>query len=366
MNIVHQHYPGFIDLVPNAVYLVVGAGLRGGVQILKHVRPVIVTDFDNGFRREETPDGAVYTRLRKPIADVSDDCNVIDATGFEGRSAPAIIIEKGREGRIFYQDIFTELQTLTEFHGDDPSQGLVSHGHLVDRFVSTYRYLNRDLRIEMPAAIPTETTPIRVGHYVYSDAERLLPFHKRIAEASPGELNLSISAIGRGARALQDHDVDSAELERRSRTVNDWAASGFELGENLTEVERLADLANSGRRRAAVVEAVSIFEVGLLQARDRLSPGDKGRSSRNIGSEDLTLKALVNRVLPYLLKQFDGDPCSLIKRANELRELRNDVVHKRHEPDHAQVGEALTTVHTILAILDLPDLFKANWKRRID
>ena len=73
---------------------------------------------------------------------------------------------------------------------------------------------------------------------------------------------------------------------------------------------------------------------------------------------------LVNRVLPHLLRHFDGEPGSLIKRANELRTIRNNVVHQRHEPTAEEVNHVLSVVHTTLAILELPDQFKGNWKRK--
>ncbi|EJL29497.1 hypothetical protein [Novosphingobium sp. AP12] len=365
VHIVHQYYPGFIDVLPNTLYLVDGAGLRGAVHVVGHVRPLVVTDFANGLTRFEGEGGAVYTRLERPIGDVDDASNVVDAKGLEGRSAPTIAIEKGRAGRIFYQDVFTELQTLTEITTPNSSAGLIAHGQLVGRFVAAYRFVHKDPRLEMPSAVPIETTPLRVGYYLYSPQERALPFDKRIARAWPNELHLSIAALGRGVRSLRDHDVAPELLEKRSFDLNAHLCNGFALSENLLELERLVDLAfTGGRRRAAIVEAVSLFEVGLLQARDRLPAGERAKSSGSRASEDLTLKMLVNRVLPHLLRQFDGEPGPLIKRANEMRSIRNSVVHQRHEPSLDEVNHVLSVVHTILVILELRDKFKGNWKRK--
>jgi hypothetical protein len=314
VQIVHQYYPGFIDVLPNSVYLIDGAGLRGGVHVVRHVRPLVVTDFLNSLTQVKGEKGAVYTRLERPIRDIDDNSIVADATGLEGRSAPTIAIEKGRNGRIFYQDLFTELQTLTEITTPDSSAGLIAHDQLVGRFVAAYRYLHKDPRLEMPSGA-IETTPLRVGHHMYSTGERALPFEARIAQAWPNELHLSIAALGRGVRSLRDHDVAPQLLEERSRNLNAHLCNGFVLSENLLELERLVDLAfNGGRRRAAIVEAVSLLEVSLLQARARLPVGERAK----IAPDDLTLKMLVNRVLPHLLRHFDGEPGPLIKRANEM------------------------------------------------
>jgi hypothetical protein len=365
VHIVHQYYPGFIDVLPNTLYLVDGAGLRGAVHVIGHVRPLVVTDFANGLTRFEGEGGAVYTRSERPIGDVDDASNVVDAKGLEGRSAPTIAIEKGRAGRIFYQDVFTELQTLTEITTPDSSAGLIAHDQLVGRFVAAYRFIHKDPRLEMPSAVPIETTPLRVGNYFYSPQERALPFDKRIAEAWPNELHLSIAALGRSVRSLRDHDVAPELLEKRSYDLNAHLCNGFALSENLLELERLVDLAfTGGRRRAAIVEAVSLLEVSLLQARDRLPAGERAKSSGSRAPDDLTLKMLVNRVLPHLLRHFDGEPGPLIKRANEMRSIRNSVVHQRHEPSLDEVNHVLSVVHTILVILELPEKFKGNWKRK--
>lgn len=364
-SIVHQHYPGFIDVLPNTLYLVDGAGLRGGVHVVRHVRPLVVTDFDNGLRRFEADDGRVFTRLAHAIDDISDESNVVDARGLEGRAAPTIAIEKGPQGRIFHQDVYTELQTLTEFIAPDSSNGLINHGHLVRRFISTYRYLHPDPRLEMPTEVPIETTPLRVGRYIYNAAERALPFDKRIERAWPAELHLSIAALGRGVRSLRDHDVPAEQLEKRSYDLNAWLCNGFELSENLYELERLVDLAfNGGRLRAAIIEAMSLLEVGLLQARDKLPPNDRTKSSRGRSPDELTLKALVNGVLPHLLRQYDGDPGPLIKRANEAREIRNRIVHQRSQPTMEDTNLVLSVVRTTLSIVEISDAFKGNWQSR--
>ena len=61
-----------------------------------------------------------------------------------------------------------------------------------------------------------------------------------------------------------------AEVRARGERLAGHLGNGFALSENLLAVERLADLAFSGQRpRSAVVEAMSIAEVGILEAQQR-------------------------------------------------------------------------------------------------
>ncbi|WP_298335626.1 hypothetical protein [uncultured Erythrobacter sp.] len=216
VSIVHQYFPGFIDVVPNSQFVVDAPDLRGSVQIISHVRPLVVTDFENRLVTV-SEDAGEMTRIARPITNVADDSLSAMATGREGRLGPIFAIEKPVTGRIFYQDIYTELQTCTETADTKESAGLQGHARLLERLIGTYRYLTPDPRLAMADETPADTTPLRVGFYRYRDRERLLPFTERIQNALPSSLSLSIMSYKTAAKALQDHDP--ANLETRSEQL---------------------------------------------------------------------------------------------------------------------------------------------------
>ena len=361
VSIVHQHYPGFIDVVPNSQFIVDSPDLRGSVQIIAHVRPLVVTDFANSLVTVAVGHGHI-TRLAKPIPAVAEDSISAGGTGLEGRSGPMFAVEKAVDGRIFFQDIFTEVMTCTETTDTNASAGLQGHSRLLDRLIGTYRYIKPDPRLSMAAEAPADTTPLRVGFYRYSDLERAAPFPKRIQNAAPSSLQLSIMSYKTASRALQDHE--RATLIDRSEQLGSWLLSGFALPENLAEIERLADLAfTAGRLRAAVVESMSILEVGILEARARaVKAGDAPWAIRK-DPEQLTFRDIINKILPLLLKQYDGPVGDMVKIAHEARETRNRVVHKGHRPSLEEANQVLSTARKILAILELPNLYKGNYKK---
>lgn len=362
VSIVHQHYPGFIDVVPNSQFILDAPDLRGSVQVVSHVRPLIVTDFSNGLVTVPVGDGRM-TRIARPIPNVADDAVSADATGREGRSAPIVAIEKAVTGRIFYQDIYTELLTCTEAPDTNESAGLRGHAKLIERLVGTYRYLKPDPRLSMASEVPADTTPLRVGFYRYSDEERNMPFADRIQNASPPSLSLSIMSYKTASRSLQDHE--RASLHDRCEQLGSWLLTGFSLPDNLAEIERLADLAfNTGRFRAAIVEAMSILEAGILQARARASlAGDAPWAIRK-DPDQLTMRDIVNKILPLLLKGYDGPVGEMVEIANEARLIRNKVVHKGYQPSIEEANQVLSAARQILSVFELPDLYKGNFRKR--
>ena len=363
VSIVHQHVPGFIDVVPNSQFVVDAPDLRGSIQVISHIRPLVVTDFENALVTVPE-DAGQMTRITRPITNVADDALSAAATGKEGRSGPIFAIEKPVTGRIFYQDIYTEIQTCTEAADTNESAGLQGHGRLLERLVGTYRYLKPDPRLAMADEIPADTTPLRVGFYKYSEQERRKPFTERIQNATPSSLSLSMMSYKTAAKALQDHDL--ANLEDRSEQLGSWLLSGFRLTENLAEIERLADLAfRTGRLRAAVVEAISVLEAGILAARLRASREGGAPWAIRRDPDQLTLKDVVNKVLPLLLKTYDGSIGDMVQIANKARIIRNRVVHKGHQPSIDETNQVLSTARKILSILELPDLYKGNYKAKI-
>jgi hypothetical protein len=362
VSIVHQHYPGFIDVMPNSQFILDAPDLRGSVQIISHVRPLVVTDFANELVAVPVGDARI-TRIARPIPNVADDAISADATGREGRSGPIVAIEKAVTGRIFFQDIYTEVLTCTEAPDTNESSGLQGHARLIERLVGTYRYLKPDPRLPMASDVPADTTPLRVGFYRYSDKERSMPFAERIQNASPSSLSLSIMSYKTASRALQDHE--RAFLHDRCEQLGSWLLTGFSLPDNLAEIERLADLAfNTGRLRAAIVEAMSILEAGILEARARASAAGDAPWAIRKDPDQLSMRDIVNKILPLLLKSYDGPVGDMVEIANEARLTRNKVVHKGHQPSIEETNQVLSSARKILSILELPDLYKGNYKRK--
>jgi hypothetical protein len=132
----------------------------------------------------------------------------------------------------------------------------------------------------------------------------------------------------------------------------------------LLAIERLVDLGFSGKQvRPAVAEAMSIAEVAILQAQQRSKAelcclGDIRKP------DEVTWKFLINGILPALLDLFDGDKASMMRVANEALCLRHRVVHEGYSPTEQELNQVLSFVRTLLVLLELPDQFRGNWKRR--
>ena len=80
--------------------------------------------------------------------------------------------------------------------------------------------------------------------------------------------------------------------------------------------------------------------------------------------DEVTWKFLINAILPALLDLFEGDKASMMRRANEVRCLRHGVVHEGYSPTRDEADKVLSFTRVLLTVLEVPDQFKGNWKRR--
>ncbi len=358
-TIVHQYYPGFIDLPAPSPYLIASDDVSGLVRVMGHVRPLIITDFDNELIRRRLGPNEFQIDLRKTIAKVNYESISAELKGNEGRSGLALAIEKDIAGRVFYNDLFTSLQFHWEVSNVENAAELLPYRLLLKKFIGTYRFVNPDTRVAVSADI-LAPNPIRVGAYMYSQSELHMTYQERLLRTKPRALRVSTASYGRAARALQDHDGDTDLLQARGQTVAGYLANGFGLSENLMEIERLADVALSeGRTRSAVVEAMSVFEAGLIAARNREPGMPKKANPRNENWQ-----FLMDSVLPKLLDLYQGDKAQWIREGNGVLEIRHCIVHRNHIPSKEEAARVLAFIRHMFSILEVPDDFKGNWRRR--
>jgi hypothetical protein len=337
--------------------------LEGVVHIRSHVRPLIVVDFDNEIVCRELPDHRRHTDIRRPISSMSMDAIAANAAGHEGRSGPVVVVEKAVRGRVAYQDVYTELLIGAEYDDEAEMHQLTAHRQLITRFLGAYRFIHPDPRVEISEGIPGETNPLRIGFYQYAMHERALAFEERMGQARPSHLDPSIVALGRGARALQDHVANATATQERAYQIGGFLINGFKLSENLVEIERLAELAfNQNRPRSAIVEAISILELGILSHRRRMQSVLIAHGYRGSEPQERTMQFVFNKVLPSLISLYNGDKSSIMRRANDVLTLRHNVVHRGYQPNKADANTVISLARVILSIFELPEHFRADWK----
>ncbi|WP_157505404.1 hypothetical protein [Geminicoccus roseus] len=362
-TIVHQYYPSFIDL-PVGRYLVDSDDLKGMIEVLEHVRPLVITDFSNAIINRPEKKGKIFSDIKRPIHRISRDSIAADAVGNEGRVALAIVLEKPVNGRVFYHDAYTSLLIVSEFGHDKTPDDISFHQPLLKRFIGTYRCVTSDLRTSFFEGAPDAVNAVRIGHRYYTDKERDVPFQERLlAIDTDVDLRPCLLGLGKGARGLQDHYDDEAKTTEKGHHIGKYLIDGFKPPENIIEIEKLANLAfNDEKLRPAVAEAMSILEISIL------SHQRKFKRFLNISKQneekEVTWKFLMNGMLASLLDLYEhnGSKGKVIKNANWVLDVRHKVVHDGYNPSKDEVDRVLSFAKTLITIFEMPEDYKGNWK----
>lgn len=352
---VQTHYPGFIDISPGCNFLVVHEDLKAVVTIQSHKRPLIVTDFGN-YLTEGKHDrrGRTRARIKRPIQKVSDNSISATATGSEGGSNILIAVERRRDGRIFFNGMYTEIHVIWEVVAPNRPEDLRPASKLLERFISLYRYHSSDTRIRIMDGRPLDPSPWRTGYVPYGAEALRKPWHQRLSEVKFPDLPISLISFKEAARALRDHETSDEIRGQRERAIGSWLIGGYGLSENLLEIERIADLAFiDGRFRSAVVEAMSILEISILQARSRHSRRTTLNQKQEIG-----WKEIKNKILPEILSSYEievDDVCRSIARSIDIR---HSAVHGAYQPSIDEAAFVLSTARILISTLELPEKVK--------
>lgn len=352
---VQTHYPGFIDISPGCNFLVVHEDLKAVVTIQSHKRPLIVTDFGN-YLTEGKHDrrGRTRARIKRPIQKVSDNSISATATGSEGGPNILIAVERRRDGRIFFNGMYTEIHVIWEVVAPNRPEDLRPASKLLERFISLYRYHSSDTRIRIMDGRPLDPSPWRTGYVPYGAEALRKPWHQRLSEVKFPDLPISLISFKEAARALRDHETSDEIRGQRERAIGSWLIGGYGLSENLLEIERIADLAFiDGRFRSAVVEAMSILEISILQARSRHSRRTTLNQKQEIG-----WKEIKNKILPEILSSYEievDDVCRSIARSIDIR---HSAVHGAYQPSIDEAAFVLSTARILISTLELPEKVK--------
>ncbi|BBK43201.1 hypothetical protein STVA_32210 [Allostella vacuolata] len=322
---------------------------------------MVVVDFNNDFKTR--PDGAkTYTELLHPIPQIETDSLVVHAADARGRPQPIIAVEKKINGKIFMKDIYTTINVSWEMVDPMEARVISKFSSVLKRFIGAYRYIHPDVRAPIEVYLEDIEMPLKVANYFYNPYERSLPLERRILYAYTEKFSPLVFSIRQAARGLQDIESNSEEIGKIAERVGSYLFNGFELSENLFALEKIVDSAFIHKQyRSAVVEAMSIFEIAIYEERQkymiilRKSPNFKIKI-------DAAWKYLVNSILPSILDLYSEDKSDLMAWANRTLQLRNAIVHKGYMPTAEETDMALSFVRTLLAIFDIPEQFRANWK----
>jgi hypothetical protein len=357
----HTYYPAYIDIVPNVAFITPINSKPVYIHIVRHLKALEVTDFDNSLYEEPKGD-LLLPMIRKPINGVQPD-RVVSMNGKDAWDGYGIVMaqEWSLAGKIFRNTSYTEIVVGWEIRETRQAGNLHIFYEALRKLLYTYRYLTPDLRARLGPALKAHVPTIRRGVCNYKNPRAPVALD-RLRDNEPRHWRLDTLSFKEYVGGVASHSSRFGNLEQRTTNIGSYLMDGFVLPDTIAALEAVAEeCLQSGNYRIAIVEAISLAEMTILAAWRRLH--DNITIRRNIDATDgHTLKFLFEKLLPIILSFYDGDRGPLLGHLRSAVQIRHRVVHGGFRPVAEEADKVLSTVRRLILIIEIPNKYKRDWQ----
>jgi hypothetical protein len=346
-------YPGHIAVLPNSAFRVLVDRTLTMLHIVRHVSPVVVTDFANSLIKEKK-DGKTYIFLSQEIPSKPLDTLSTEFSSSKGAKG-VFVVTKNHNYKLYRTQSFTEITVGVEVDDIQASNAgsPVYFSKAIDRFLEIYRVVAADGWVQPPTRLRRNYPVIREGHSPYRpDLLHLEPF-KRLAEHIPKNFTPIILSYSEFADDLPNENIDINDITER--VGHHLAVDTRISAAQEAIIECYETLITTKNHRFAVVEAFSIAEVVsfdfILQMRKQDDQLDQALAKCEMKNR-LTMGKIIRAFFPGLFKtQMVAFP-RLIADLDQLCKLRNKVVHTRSDASGEEAELALNSVQRLILAIE--------------
>lgn len=359
----NSFYPGYIAVPPNSVFLVQLPELVCVLRVVRHVRPIVVTDFGNDFIEIER-DGLRFQRLRREIA--VEPANTIAAHGRRqgGGPEPLFFVTKEHDYCLYRRQAFTEVTVGYESArleaGRGPAPGIWRD--VLTRFITLYRLVAVDVSVAPPMRLRRDFPVVRSAVVRYGAVRDMSTVEERVLRHLPRTFHPELFKVDEFYRGLRPPPpLAGPDLERLGYHVRAGTAI---LGVQEAVVDAFEQIKEHQNPRFGLIDVFSAAEVATFDFLNQLRRGDHELDKRLRKKESdgaLTMRVAINSFLPGLLAEQMKTWPDLIKDLDVARKRRDGALHRGESVAGEEAVAAVNAVqHLVFAIEDYSGRFGAG------
>jgi hypothetical protein len=344
----NAYYPGPIGLPENSVFQVKVEGRDTLLFLVRHLRPVAVTDFGNDFTL--IVDGTKrHLALKRPIPALDPDLITVDIRTTAGKVETIAGYGKGHEYVLYRRPSFTEFTLGVEVSSlENPESNESFLLTAIEKLLLLYRVATTDVRVALPDRLKQDFPVIRTLAVAYKPvAPRFEAYDRVLAHFPRVFVRPTIMSYKEYEKFLPVFRHDIREMAAR---IGHHLASGTEVSDAQQALTDSFDvLVSGGSPRFVLVEALSVAEVLVFDLLNtvRTSRPELDRKLKRIeGRHRLTLA----KALGFLPEIMGSDLPKREAMADLYRavERRNKTLHERLDVGTEDATSALNAVQQLL------------------
>ncbi|MED4069612.1 hypothetical protein [Priestia megaterium] len=343
--VVELFYPGYIGLEEGTAYLVNIESRISVIKIQNHLRPLEILDFDNSIVETHT-EKELAVQLKNSDLSISPNNNI--ALRYDNEKVFKVIDYSNTYYKFFTPRSYTQL--IMSFEVDDVgcSDEFEYYTNVLERFISLYRSLTRDIKIRMPNELLDKDLVIRVDAISYTTEELKLPPEERLTK--PAEFDLKIHKVKFDRQELNlpevNHNISKCTEGMITLLNSEYKISDAE--EALLKAFEEAKLNNNYKytllESFIAVESIVMKFVNEIKIQKGVSKSKLKEYKTEVG-----IGYVLNIELPLLLDLSDEER-KIIGNVNNIRKKRNSVVH---EGEDVSKKEAETALNSAIKLMDM-------------
>jgi len=335
-------YPGYIGLKENVIYQFSVLDRLATVKILQHKSAVEIIDFDNSLTYDE-----FGTVLAKPKFDISLE----NLTMTIGEQDIYKVIDYQDDKDIIFKSIdYTELQISFEIEEafKEGIHDVIYYTSALEKFINTYRFITNDINVQVPTNALFEELIVRTYtlHYTPEDLSED-EFYRLTKERTLGEFTINrLYGSHAGARRV-GHDIDSC-----SEMMTDFFRDNHTIPNGRQALLKAYEEAYINRNyKYALLEcfiAIESVVVGYLTA-EKLKRGISKKKVDDYKTQ-VGISYLLNIEFP-LITTLNEDEKKIIFAVNEVRKIRNGVVHEGKDVSEKEAKKSIESVDKLMKLI---------------
>jgi len=350
------YYPGPIGLPENSLFELTLDGRYVMLYLVRHLRPVVVTDFGNDFTHIHYGEGRRHLALKREIPALDPDLISVDVRTTSGVVETIAAYGKAHDYTLYRRASFSEFTAGVEVDSfDDKEANSSLLLRAIERLILLYRVATTDVRATMPERLKYDVPVMREAKVLYQTVDSALKPQDRLYAHLPASFQPTIFSFKEYEEYLPVFRHEPRDIARR---IGHHLAAGTEVSDAQRALVDSFDLLISGASpRFVLVETLSICEVMVFELLAICRLADPALNARleKLEKKQRPTLAKALGLLPEVLGASDGALSEILADLYRATNRRNKTLHERLEITTDDATEALNAVQRLLFALERYD-----------
>lgn len=337
-------YPGFLELNDGKAFFISSGSKNFGACIIRKISALNVLDYDNQVAVTPMQGEDFSFNIKKPISQISNK----NFATIEGENLPAVIDHSTHYSRIFHHRPVTEIIIIHEINDiDDTTNNFATAKKYLSEFIDIYRFVTKDTLVRLPEDIETEILLYKEALHRYLPNEQSQQEKDRLFTLRPLKyLVRGINIAGYRANCTAHRN----NMLNNTKAISSYTSANKKFLQFDKSMMRSHEILVVHKQPShALLGAFIAFETFIFKlVKDFKIDRGVSRNKFKTFENSVGVSYLINVELPTILGPPTDSERQMIADVDNVRTLRNDIVHNGEKVSETQALNAINSINKLV------------------